>query len=152
MNNDRFHHKNRSIFDIDIEETKDYLNEMQKHVKILCEELGFKYPRAGRGKKGIWPNFPFALHCRLRGCSPLEAANKYVEYASGTVLQPIKPIQDEGTVDDSASTTQEITETEVTERLKIRNFNDYYIPNQEGGHTKVTYVLTESKKDGSQSV
>ena len=79
----------RPIFKDDIEDTHTFLDEMKQHIKTLCAERNLVYPRAGRGRTGLMPNLTYALHFRLKGLSPIEAAKKYVHAQTGHVLQPI---------------------------------------------------------------
>ena len=79
----------RPIFKEDLEETHTFLDEMKQHIKTLCAERDLEYPRAGRGRTGLMPNLTYALHFRLKGLSPLEAAKDYVHAQTGHVLQPI---------------------------------------------------------------
>lgn len=81
----------RRLFSEDIEETNQYLEEMQSHVKELCEKKNLQYPRGGRNFKGVYPNIPIALHFRLRGYKPITAARIYVEQETGRSLQPVDP-------------------------------------------------------------
>jgi hypothetical protein len=73
----------------DIEDTEKYLTEMQSYIKELCNRKKLEYPHRGRGRKGMFPNIPYALHFRLNGYKPKEAAKMYVEREQGSALQPL---------------------------------------------------------------
>ena len=77
------------VFKKDREETHTFLEEMKDHLKTLCAERNLVYPRAGRGRTGLMPNLTYALHFRLKGLTPVQAAEKYVHAQTGHVLQPI---------------------------------------------------------------
>lgn len=79
----------RQLFLDDIAETREYLAEMQEHIKEICEKEELEYPHRGRGRTGMHPNFPYAVSFRLRGYSPQEAAEKYVQSESGRAIEPI---------------------------------------------------------------
>jgi len=79
----------RQLFLDDIAETREYLAEMQEHIKEICESEELEYPQRGRGRRGMHPNFPYALSFRLRGYSPQEAAEKYVQCESGRAIEPV---------------------------------------------------------------
>ena len=77
------------VFMTDREDTHTFLKEMKGHIESLCAEHNLVYPRAGRGRKGLMPNLTYALHFRLKGLTPSQAAKKYVHAQTGHVLQPI---------------------------------------------------------------
>jgi hypothetical protein len=79
----------RKLFLQDIEDTEKYLTEMQSYIKELCNRKKLEYPHRGRGRKGMFPNIPYALHFRLNGYKPKEAAKMYVEREQGSALQPL---------------------------------------------------------------
>lgn len=81
----------RPIFEEDLKETHTFLDEMKTHIKTLCAERNLTYPRAGRGRKGLMPNLTYAIHFRLKGYTPLQAARKYVHAQEGHVLQRVAP-------------------------------------------------------------
>lgn len=67
-------YSSRSVFDIDIKEINAYLLKMKKHVLEMGVDIG-----SARGRKGLQPNFQYAIHYSLKGLTPKEAAAQYVK-------------------------------------------------------------------------
>lgn len=82
----------RQLFLDDIRDTEKYLAQMQESVREICDKQNLNYPHTGRGYKGMLPNIPYAVHFRLKGYSPKDAAENYIQLEIGRSVRPLEPV------------------------------------------------------------